>query len=229
MVFLRQACYRRLLFTNLDTKFDELLGCQWLWSLHDRGLAFASHREGLHLAEVALTGEVHNVAFDPEGNTTMWWSAIGKGLKHVTDFFFNLFIGIPHYLVDRLEQLWLVRSDTAATGLETITDKVVLRGENVTDVFALKEHFNMLRLGHREGVVGEGPTPIVILLKERKVDNPSIGENALFFVFLGTKVKLISPVLLHCLRVRDAWKWFLLVLYLDEYRRQPFLKIKSLN
>src|SRR3989344_3884506 len=195
---------------NLDTKLFQLLVGERLGGAHYGRLTAPRHREGLHLTQITLASQVHDIAFDAQSDTAMRWCSIRKGVEHVSHALAYLCFAHPHHLVYGLEYLGPVRADRPSTALVSVADEVVLGREDVRDVLARDEPFGMLWDGHRERVVSEGPSTLISLLEEWEVDDPCVGQYSLLFLIIRTQVELISTILSHRILVGDTREWFLL-------------------
>src|SRR3989344_5855541 len=137
---------------HLEAELFQLRIGQGLRCFHHGRLAAARHREGLHLAQHRLAGEVHDSALDAGRDAAVRRRAVAEGAEHVPDALLELLAREAHHLVHRLEYLRLVCADGAAAGFEAVADEVVLRRQYLADAFALHEPFYMFGNRHRKRI-----------------------------------------------------------------------------
>src|SRR3989344_7703818 len=67
--------------------------------------------------------------------------------------------------------------DATAANFKTVQHNIILRGQNLTDIFFLHEPFHVFCLWRRERVMCERPSTAVTFLKKRKIYHPAKSQQ----------------------------------------------------
>ena len=101
-----------------------------------------------------------------------------------------------------------MRADTAAAGFKSIANEVILRRQNIADIFFVEEPFSVFRQRHRKRVVGKGPFAVVGFFKKWEFIYPSIGQDSLLFILRRAQIEFICTEFLHGLCIRKTRERF---------------------
>src|SRR3989338_4033311 len=134
-----------------------------------------------------------------------------KGLKHVSKFILNFRIFVPHDAKNRLERLGFMCSNAPPRNLQAITNQIILRGDNLLDIFSFeKPLFVFVVYGGGKGVVCKCPSfsRRSRFFKKGKIHHPRETQNPFLFFFLASEIEFVSTVFFHCLLVSHNGKGF---------------------